>query len=526
MSHHDRRERGQILPLFALFLIVLLAFAALAIDVSNAYASRRFYRAVADAAALAGAQDLQTSSRQVTPADQQTARQDVFKVLQDRLGGSVPAAGTCNGGVNDFSTDLSGCPLPGTAFVVSIKTPSPTCVACDRAHSVQVTVDNPKFGLTFSRVVGVATWNVGATSVAGLAFSPKYALVTLQPPNIKNNGTDANLNKDLIANGQNTLVNITIGDVGTNTSATTTNMGYIQLASDYFIDHYDDLSVIGPTWTQVNGSPEGRPISSLILDPNYMYPTFPNCSVDATHCYSTQSAGVVPCSGANFPTDRPTMFPSATTTCYQAGVYADSQPFTVGSSQIAYLMPGAYLFKSGLSVQGLLGGGLISNQEGVVLYLPESGTKTLAANNAVDLVLNMGGASCTSDGCRASPAIDWAGQPVKTPDGLLLTIEVARDPSCFSGTTPVVCATSSNRTVNLPGNGNVALAGVIYGPSDNMSINGNNTTQTGTVGQIVSYTTTYTGGAHLNQAFPGGLQVGVVRLDAACTAPSTPCNNP
>ncbi len=62
-------ESGQALPLFALMLVVLLGFSALAIDVTRVYADLRMYRATADSAALAGAQDLQTgTTRTVTLA--------------------------------------------------------------------------------------------------------------------------------------------------------------------------------------------------------------------------------------------------------------------------------------------------------------------------------------------------------------------------------------------------------------------------------------------------------------------------
>src|SRR4029079_5420300 len=70
-------ERGQALPLLALFVLVLIGFAALAIDVSGALSARRFYRRVADGAALAGAQDLQqTGSRAVSATERIQARTD------------------------------------------------------------------------------------------------------------------------------------------------------------------------------------------------------------------------------------------------------------------------------------------------------------------------------------------------------------------------------------------------------------------------------------------------------------------
>ena len=87
-------QRGQILPLFALFIVVLLGFAALAIDVSGALSARRFYRSVADGASLAGAQDLQqTGSRAVAAADRIRARQHAMNSVVTELGitGTLPS---------------------------------------------------------------------------------------------------------------------------------------------------------------------------------------------------------------------------------------------------------------------------------------------------------------------------------------------------------------------------------------------------------------------------------------------------
>jgi Flp pilus assembly protein TadG len=52
------RERGQILPVVALALVALLGISAFAIDVGYAYYAKRQLQSAADAAALAGAQDL------------------------------------------------------------------------------------------------------------------------------------------------------------------------------------------------------------------------------------------------------------------------------------------------------------------------------------------------------------------------------------------------------------------------------------------------------------------------------------
>lgn len=521
----ERGERGQVLPLFMLFLVALLAFAALAIDVSSAYAARRMYREIADASSLAGAQDLQTTTRAITSANQATARQHAYEVVKSRVGGGNLPAAACNGNVTDFSVDVIDCPVPNTSFRVSIKTPSPTCVTCDPGHSVQVTVRNPGFPLSFSRVLGIGSWNVGSTSVAGLTFASKYALITLQPPDPRPNGTDTNLMKDLIVNGNNTVLDVLQGDVGTNTSAATTNQGIIRLGNGYFIDHYDDLTLSGDTWSKPDGvHPIGRQITQLILDPQNPYPSF----VGAPATFTTQTAGETACNGADYPNDYGAVL-TGVVKCYQPGVYADPQGFRVGtgvgSPDSAFLMPGAYYMSTGMTIRGTIAGGLVDRREGVVIVLPQD--ETLDANNAVNVLLNVGSSTCADDGCRATPAIDFAGTEIKTVEGFVLTIEVERDGRCFTGATPIdsaACDVNGNNTVNLAGNGILAVAGVIYGPSDNMTIHANQTTQTGLVGQIISWSVTYTGGATLNQRYPGGDEIGVVRLDAACTAPSTPCN--
>ena len=57
-----RGQRGQILPIVALALVGLLGVAAFSIDVGYAYYAKRQLQAAVDSAALAGAQDLPSST--------------------------------------------------------------------------------------------------------------------------------------------------------------------------------------------------------------------------------------------------------------------------------------------------------------------------------------------------------------------------------------------------------------------------------------------------------------------------------
>ena len=517
---HD--ERGQVLAVMAIFMSVLLLTAALAIDVTSVLSAERFYTTTAEAAALAGSQDLQKAkSRLISDQERARARSHALDVLVSQLDAAARPSGVgCA-----TTADIVDCPVPGTPFLVSVRTPSRVCIACDPARSIEVTVRNPGYDLTFARLAGQDDWNVEASAVASLQFSGKYAIQTLRPPHPLPNGADQN-RQNISIDGSNTWVDVPRGDVGTNTSAFTNSGGRITLANSYRIDHLDDISP--DPWNQVNGLPEGRLLRKLIPDPRYMMADFTGAPT-----YSLQEDGrwdavagngpdACPAPGTEgFPTTYASVLqdPSLEVVCYLPGVYEDQQGFNISqNTDVAYLLPGAYYFGSkGLDIGGRLMGGLVSDEPGVVLVVPQEAD--LAGNNSVAMVLNQGDEGCTARDCRATPAVDWAGQTVESPEGLMLTIEVPRDETCFSDATPldVDQCTTSNNTVNIPGNGNLSIWGILYAPSDNVQVNGDNTNQVGEVGQLIAWTVTYSGGAQLLQVYPEPDQVGTPRLDAACT---------
>ena len=105
---------------------------------------------------------------------------------------------------------------------------------------------------------------------------------------------------------------------------------------------------------------------------------------------------------------------------------------------------------------------------------------------------------------------------------------VKKDPNCVVPTSPpfiepTACDANKNKTLNIAGGGSLALEGVQYAPTDNVEIHGGSTGN-GRVGQIISWTLTYTGGTHINQEGPGTTGNGILRIDAACSAPAEPCN--
>jgi hypothetical protein len=570
-----RRERGQVLPLFALFLIALFAMAALAIDVSGALSARRYYRSIADGASLAGAQDLQvTGSRTVTPADRIRARQHAMEVLvrELRITGALPAA--CDTSTDTNVTD--SCVLPGTAYHVSIKagtTPGATpiaCQSCDPPRSVQVTLRNANYELSFARVLGQSTWNVGISSVAGLRFSRSFAVVTLRPP--KATGSTFTVN-DILLNGNGTRVNVLQGDVGSNA-----NMDYsgtstvLNIDSGYGMYYFDPY--FAPQWYTSPPMPPNQivqQIPTLIEDPGYRYPamtgarTAPTFTDARTSQFATlpavERADVDTSCAAEVAKVDPTRYTfmagrdPATIYCFKPGIYlsgsgvADAK-LTIATGEVGLLKPGAYWLRSGLDVGGLdsrLVGGYEPGAPGVALMFDESGPGNCGScifkgNSADTIALNAGTKFPRGTaGVGATAAIDWDDQRVETSGpssptpAVLMSILVRKDTAgaggtseCFVPTTPPFiepsgCRDSQNQTISIGGGGQLDVEGVQYAPTDNFAIAGSSDGN-GTVGQIISWTLTYSGGTTLNQEGSGNQGPGVLRLDAACTAPGTPCN--
>lgn len=551
-------SRGQILPLFALMIVAIIGMMALAIDVSSAYAARRTYRTASDAASLAGAQDLQQpGTRAVTTAQYDAARTHAIASLEGQLGGWA----TCT-----LVGNRSNCTFLGTPLVASIVTPLASfasCKSCDPARSVQVTVANPSFQLNFARVFGMSEWKVATTSVAGLEFRSSYAIVTLRPP--KKVGSTFDI-KDITLDGG-TIVRVQQGDVATNS-----NMNYsgdrslLELDSGYVMRYYPGNPPSGPTWGPL---PVGEPLSTLVQDADYQYPdmtgapTYVDARTSEADLPSTGSPPSRPVTRAStdlscltearkLDVTRYTFMDLAVTPldkifCFNPGIYDDGNPtsvyaaIVVGTGEVGILKPGAYYLRDGADIGGHLVGGYQPGLPGVALMFDENQTKGLfKGNNAVTIALNAGTRFPSTTGVRASPAIDWSGAAVVTrgpsspTPAILMTIFVKRDTdgpggssACVVPTSPLFiepdrCEARNNQTVNIAGNGTIILEGAQYGPTDNMTIGGNSSS-TGRVGQLWAWTLKYSGGILINQEGSSSQGPGTLRLDAACTAPGTPC---
>lgn len=514
-----RRPEGQTLVLFALILTVLVGFSALVVDVGWKYASERQYQAVTDAASLAGAQDLQPVSRGAPPtfSDYTSARVNALRVVLDSMIGPGASAPGCLP-----AADIVYCPLPGGQFRVSIRTPSPNCVDCVPARSVQVTIHEPNHQVTFAQVLGQTTWHLSRTSVAGLTYAPNYTIVALRP--VKPVGATTEI-RDIRLDGG-TQVIVRNGDVGTNS-----NMDYasctslVKLDPGYNTYHFDSP----PSWLVLCAKPDAKPVGSMIADPGYVIPAAPSpvhsslvSARDADPvCQALVTAKIV--TTANYGSLVPTVPGSGgiawgKVKCYNPGTY--NVPLGDGPGELTVLKPGLYYFNQGLDIKSSIIGGYDPTELGVSLVFPRL-QEFKQANGAV--ILNAGTKWRNPAGAEPATAPAMTG----TTPNLKITLIVQRDSNCeVKLPYNTGCGDLSNKTIKLTGGTAMYLAGVQYAPSDNVTVTGNSSGD-GYIGQIWGWTLDYKGNnTVINQE---GLQPdgpGIMRIDTACSPgePQATCN--
>jgi hypothetical protein len=146
------RQRGQTLVLFTLTLVALLIAAALVFDVGQSLADRRSRQDAADAAALAGARYLPTSTAQARAVALDVAAQNGY---EDGVGG--------------ITVEVKIPPGPETNFA-------------GLADFIEVQISGSRGGF-FSGLAGMPTWDVSALAVAANTHgaAAPYAFLALDP---------------------------------------------------------------------------------------------------------------------------------------------------------------------------------------------------------------------------------------------------------------------------------------------------------------------------------------------------------
>lgn len=515
--------RGQVLVLFALLLFFMVGVTALAIDVSRVYSEIRWERTVTDTAALAGGQELQVvGTRVVGPPEAVEARREALDLVGTQLGGSTAGC--------DQTADVADCPVAGTSYTVSVKTP----YAGD-ARKIKVGLRHVDYPLTFAGVLGFHDFDIAIESVAGISYGRSYAIVTLRPP--KKLGATFDVN-DIVLNGNDTRVIVHNGDVGANA-----NMKYSGVGAELVLDPGYLMYYFYPATPEWTGGPASEQLPALIPDPGYRVPV----RTAATPTFADKAAATEPdpdkCNSETAKLDPD--YGITTTTpnvyCYFPGIY--TFPLDVPLGEVALLMPGVYLLDQGANVQngGKLIGGFEAGKPGVSLVFKECslppgngpGQCAWSAESATLISLNAGSAYPPgTGGSFATGAEGWDGViaetsgPYSPNPALPLSVVVEPDPDCYVPTSapfiePSSCDAGKDKTLRLPGGGSLVVAGVQYAPTDNMTVTGGSATQ-GMFGQIISWTIEYSGNSTMNFLAQTTEQNGVLRLDVLCS-PSAPC---
>lgn len=503
------RERGQVLAIFAGGMLGLLAVAALAIDLSSAYSTRQTEKAAADAAALAGAQDLpMTGAPSVAVATR--ARLDALTDVAGRFGVPVPGCPT--------NVNITNCPLTGTPYVVSISTPSHTTGS---SQSLQVTIDHPTLQLSFASLFGKSTCAAlradfcRQTSVAVNDRAPSYALMLLRP---SPTGSDV-----VFTLSGNSTSMVTNGDVGINGNMNYNGSGsLLSVAGGYGLRYYADASH-GPQW---GTNPAGTKLTSYIQDPKYPIPSRAN-PPDSGH--DTSATCTTDTSILSNDAYYKQFVPKEGVTCYKPGIYTSQ--LSVPNGSLAILEPGLYFLDGGLDLKGtIIGGWVPAPAPGVALVFPSSGQviKITGSNN--NMLLNAGAKLESPPGQEASPARDYQNKSIVTNTNpqITMTLMVQKETSCFGPggvvTAPTAC-TSGSSSLKLTGTGALYLAGVQYAPTTDIEVHGQSS-GTGYVGQLVAWTLLLAGGASVDQEGVAQPKNGVLRLTDDCSGPGTLCVSP
>jgi hypothetical protein len=275
------RERGQVVALFALFLVVFLGFAALTIDYGSWLKVRRDYQNVVDSAVLAGSGFL---SRPIDAAKRAQARRAAWESINNQLG-----LGLNNGQLNGLqsSNTPAGSPSVFGDYRIWVSTPpigagagylGGFTGASARYLYALIERENASY---FSRIFGQGDRTISAWATAGV-FTNRYAVITLRQA-----GQDGPANaKDIDIAGTTSRLEVVDGDVGGNWGMKLNSGSQLWIhgaggSADGDVYLMDYISCGNSCWSpdQINvGPPTGAPIITpqqlpqIIEDPNYPLP--------------------------------------------------------------------------------------------------------------------------------------------------------------------------------------------------------------------------------------------------------------
>jgi hypothetical protein len=291
----SRREpKGQVLVLFALFLVVLIGATAITVDYGSWLKVRRDYQNIADAAALAGGGFL---SRPIDETKRTLARRAAWDSLNTQLGLGINAVAL------SATNTPAGTPAVAGGYRLWVSTPPIGATtkypgaftgSADRDLFVWIEKENPSF---FSHVFGQGDRTVSAWATAGV-FAGQFAVITLR----KEGEAPPPAPSDIDLDGSGTVLKVANGDVGGNWGMKLTSDAQLWLTGEsdaYLIDY---VSCGNSCWSanQIN---DGAGLGNLKTPqqlPTYVDdPAYPLPSVLAGVPETGGTAGVPQAFGTN-----------------------------------------------------------------------------------------------------------------------------------------------------------------------------------------------------------------------------------
>lgn len=269
----QRGAKGQVLAIFAIFLVVLIGATAVTIDYGTWLQTRRGYQNVADAAVLAGGGFL---SRPIDEPKRVLARRAAWDSLNTQLN-----LGLTSGDLSNLQTSntAAGAPSVYNGFRVWVSTPpigagakypGAYTGASDRYLFAWVEKDNPSY---FSRIFGQGDRVLSAWATSGV-FAGQFAVITLR----KEGQGPNNAPSDIALNGSGTILQVANGDVGGNWGMKLTGSSNLYLTGDADAYLVDNVSCGNSCWSpnQVSDGPPSFNLKSPQQLPNYVEdPAYP-----------------------------------------------------------------------------------------------------------------------------------------------------------------------------------------------------------------------------------------------------------
>lgn len=452
-------ERGQILPLFALVLLVLLAMGALLFDGALALVLRRNLQNAGDAAALAAANVIQTGSTRGCSA------------------AAGPPPGAPRATVRQAAVDSMAVNMPGfPAANITV-----TCTDGWENSAVQVELQRNAETL-FSRLISSGPLRVRTTSTAvnGQLTEVKPAVVMLDPGNPSWPNGRRGCPSVLLSGGPAVVLESSMyinsscpaasgGAFATNGNAaslTLNNGALVRIVGGY-----------NPASLTVNPTPlTGQPVTP---DPLAYLPPVPVSSLPVR-----QYVKLILIGG---------------TTVLQPGVYQGGIDLRSGAKVL--LRPGIYVMD---------GGGFQMGAQSAVYSVASGVTNTSDATWAIDCPVSTCGVMIYNTGANLlglslmEQVLVNAGATLKlrayepTVDLNPGSYSDYRNILFWQDATPAPSATYAQPPVRLNGGGNVDIAGTIYAPSALVEMGGGAGGQGGTIDltlQFVAWDLTISGNA-------------------------------